>query len=317
MIPGQKLHPILCVGLTPALQELYLLDRFEPGEVNRLPRPLVSSAGKGVNVAHALATLGSPSVLIGFLGGATGNFIRQELTGLGVTCRLVRVPLPTRTCRTLKEKRTGRVTELVEEAVAPTAADWRKLFQGYQSQLRRARLVIIAGALMPGAPARIYHKLAAAARRARVPLLIDSQREPLRETLGAQPFLAKLNVAELENTIRGQFPTEKTVLAAARQLLAYGAEWALVTHGADGAWLVGAEQAWHYRPPTIKAVNPIGSGDAVTAGIAHALADNEPLPRAVRHGIACGTANALTAKPAVFHLRDVRRLEKQIVVRLI
>ena len=49
-----------------------------------------------------------------------------------------------------------------------------------------------------------------------------------------------------------------------------------------------------FRPPRIRALNPIGSGDAVTAGIAYGILKGKDIAEGMRLGLACGAANALT-----------------------
>ena len=50
--------PLLSIALTPALQEVLFFERFDMGAVNRASQRKWSAAGKGVNVATALARLG-------------------------------------------------------------------------------------------------------------------------------------------------------------------------------------------------------------------------------------------------------------------
>jgi len=302
---------ILCIGLTPALQELREFKSFRLGEVNRSPAIHRSAAGKGPNVARVLRQLGGQPLLLGFVGGETGRFITTSLCREGVREKLVRTNQPTRICTTLFDHATGTITELVEEAQLPARAAWQKFFHTLNCSLVRARYAVIAGALMPGASPEIYRDIA----RCGVPIIIDSQRAPLLGVLEFQPFIAKLNVHELENTLARKFPTEKRILAGARELIAAGAQHVIVTHGAAGAWLVTADEAWHYQPPRIQPVNPIGSGDAVTAGICRQLERGRELPEAVRYGVACGAANALTLIAGTVKLPDVRRLFRQVVVR--
>jgi fructose-1-phosphate kinase PfkB-like protein len=113
---------------------------------------------------------------------------------------------------------------------------------------------------------------------------------------------------ELGRTLGRPVRSERDVWGGARRLLERGAQHVLVTAGARGAWLVTPSQMWRYHSPRLQAVNPIGSGDAVTAGIASGLLRGQPLCEAVRLGIACGAANALTSQAGTLVPRDVRRL---------
>lgn len=306
---------ILCVGLTPALQELREFDRFDYGGVNRLVALQTSAAGKGVNVARVLRILGDRPVALGFVGGDTGKVILADLKQWDVAEKFVRVPDRTRVCQTLRDRATGTVTELVEEAALPARPAWADFKQGYRQLVPRAALITISGALMPGAAPGIYGELVAIAARQKVPVIIDSQKIPLLRALPFRPLVAKLNVHELENTVARRLRSPRAIFAAARELLVRGARQVLVTDGARGAWLVGPDGAWHFQPPKLRAVNPIGSGDAVTAGMARALARQESLVTAVRLGMACGAANALTLTTGTVEKRVVAELLRRVRVR--
>ena len=107
----------LCIGLTPALQELREFKAFKLGEVNRSPAIHRSVAGKGPNVARVLRQIGGHPFLLGFVGGDTGWFIREKLRRESVVGDLTQTHQPTRICTTLMDHATGTITELVEEAV--------------------------------------------------------------------------------------------------------------------------------------------------------------------------------------------------------
>ena len=302
---------ILCIGMTPAVQELREFKRLTLGEVNRSPAIHRSVAGKGPNVARVLRQLGGRPLLLGFVGGDTGRFITENLRREGVAEQLTPTKRTTRICTTLMDHTTGTITELVEDAQLPARAAWQEFCRTLDRGLASARYVVIAGALMPGASPEIYREIA----RRGVPVIIDSQREPLLGVLEYRPFIAKLNVHELENTLGRKFRTEKQILAGAGELIRRGAQNVIVTHGAKGAWLVTEVAAYQYRSPKLKAVNPIGSGDAMTAGICRQLEQGRSLPEAVRYGVACGAANALTLIAGTVRLADVKRLVRQVVVR--
>ncbi len=306
---------VLCVGLSPAWQVTMEFDRFRVGEVNRACCITGSTGGKGTNVARAVATLGTRAIVVGFNGGHTGQLIMDDLRQRGVTCRFVRLPAPTRVATTILDRATGQVTELVEEAPTPAPAAWKQLHRQFNALLPGADLLTISGTLLPGAPATIYRDLVRAAGHHGIPVLIDSQKAPLLHALTARPLLAKMNVSELGATVGRALRTPSQIIAAGRELLARGARHVLVTHGAHGAWLVCPHHARQFQPPKVKTLNPIGSGDSVTAGIAVGLVKDQRMPDAVALGIACGTANAMTLTPATFEQNIARKLAKQIRIR--
>jgi len=309
-----KSGTVLCLGLEPALQRTMLLDRFRPGEVNRASEIVLSTGGKAVNTARALSVLRRASVVCGFNGGDTGRFIAAQLTAHGVTCAFTRTPWTTRTCTTILDSACGQATELVEEASRPTP----QLLQRFENRglvlLGRARACVICGTLPAGAPVNFWARFTAAARRLRVPLVIDSHAIPLLRALRGEPLLAKMNVCELEKTLGVRCRTEAQLVSAARRLTTGGAAWALITRGPQPALLVSrVGTVWRITPPEVAAtVSPVGSGDCVTAGVVHALLHGDAMPEAVRFGLGCGSANALTCSPSDFRPAIARKFASSV-----
>jgi tagatose 6-phosphate kinase len=64
-------------------------------------------------------------------------------------------------------------------------------------------------------------------------------------------------------------------------------------------------------------VNPIGSGDAFTAGLVASLLRGDDLGEACRWGAATGAANALTIMAGDVRREDVQRLVQGVKLDLI
>ncbi len=301
---------ILSLGVAPALQRTMVYETFKVGEVNRAKSIAVSAAGKAVNVGLALATLGCKSVVTGFNGGATGKIVADELKAHGVDVAFTRMPAPTRTCTTILDlSKGGEATELVEESPRPDADGWKRFINANLRAMGDCNLLAISGTLPPGAPEDLYAQFAREAENRAIPLVIDSHKGGMLAVLRYHPLVAKMNVHELQLTFGDSCNTEKAVLKSAARLTAAGATWAFITNGAKPGWLLFADgQAWRITPAKLdKAVNPIGSGDSVTAGLVSAWLGGHPMNDAARFGIACGTANAVNLRPADFTLSQVRR----------
>lgn len=300
---------VLCLGLSPVLQRTLRFDRLTPDEVNRAQEVTESAAGKALNTARALVTLGTPAVTAGLNGGATGARVAAMLKPCGVGDGMTAMPAPTRLCTTLLDNQAKTVTELVEEAPAPGRAALRRFVADNLKRIPGAAMLAISGTLPPFAPDDFYVAFARAARAAGVPVVIDSHRTALIQVLFEQPLLAKLNVPELAATLGETLNTEARILRGMRDLLNLGAANVFVTQGGRAAYLLTPRAAWRFTPPAIRErVNPIGSGDCTTAGIVHALLRGKRLPEAVRLGLACGSANAETLTPAAFDARRARAL---------
>jgi tagatose 6-phosphate kinase len=305
---------VVCLGLMPALQRTLVFRQVELGEVNRAVECHQTGGGKAVNLAVALATLGTPACVTGFNGGAPGRFVAAYVRARGVRPGFTRLAAgATRTCTTVIDAGTGVSTELIEEAPAPDAAAWEAFVKRNRRLAVKARLLAISGTLPPGVADDFYAPFARAAAAAGVPVVIDSHGGGLLRTLPQGPLLVKLNVRELARTWETACDDEAAILGAAERLRAAGARWVWVTQGGRPAYLLGACGAMRFDLPAITVNNPIGSGDCAAAGFIHAwLANGGAVADAVRAGLGCGMANALTRVPAQFDPAQALRLARLI-----
>jgi len=93
-----------------------------------------------------------------------------------------------------------------------------------------------------------------------------------------------------------------------------GAARVVVTAGKTPTLAHDGRSGWRITPPVIQALNPIGSGDAFTAGLVWRLVQGDDLGEACRWGSAAGTANALSLMPGEVEAVDVKRLAAETKV---
>ena len=293
-------------------------EGFTVDTVNRAAaETLESASGKSINVARVLHTLGHEVLATGFLGGDSGAMIRRDLEAAGIAEDFIEVGARTRTCTTIIDRSAGTATELVEEPRAVEAEAWEKLLEKLRSHLPNAAALVLSGSLAPGGPEDFYARGVRLAWEAKVPVILDGRGRPLELALPERPFLVKPNRAELAATFGGALETEAAVVGAARRLVGSGAAWAVITMGAEGCVVCDGARDWRIRPPAVRVVNPIGSGDAMAAGIAAALTVGKGVPEACCLGTACAVANALTAVPGHLRREDVGALLPMIGVEAI
>lgn len=312
---------ILCIGLTPTVQRTMRLDRFAPGSVNRAAQTTVTASGKAVNVARVLTTLGANARLFHAVGGESGRFVTRTLAGEGLHVETFDAGdgAPTRTCTTLLFGDGTPPTELVEESQPVAEEILTRIHRAADAKFLHARAAVCSGSLTPGAPTDFYARFVRLGREQGVRVVVDAQGEPLRAALRERPFLVKPNRDEAAATLGFSLTgnAEADARTAVNALLEAGAEWALVSMGKAGSLLGGREDAKRYRftPPPVNAVNPIGSGDSLTAGLLYALVERgESVVDAATFGTACGAANAMTLTSGVLNPADVWALLPDVTV---
>jgi tagatose 6-phosphate kinase len=318
---AENRHMILCVGLTPTVQRTLFFDQFALGSVNRASKCLITASGKGVNVARVATTLGGTVQLLQPLGGETGKFVAKCLRADKVDTETIWLSddIPTRTCTTLIAKDAPTTTELVEEALPIDSKSLEHLSNALIARLWVAKMLCISGSLPPGIPENFYATLTKWAGEVGIPVVIDAQKAPLRLALEQKPWLVKPNLEEAF-TMLGLTRTDdiwNDAWTATAHLRELGAQNALVTMGSHGAFLYTKEGKKHqFTPPAIEAINPIGSGDALTGGLVYACAEEKAgLVESVAVGMACAAANCLTETSGVIDPTLVPRYFKEVLVR--
>lgn len=302
----------LTVALNAAVDTSYIFDGFSVGEIHTVAELQRVAGGKANNVARVLKLLGAPVVATGFAGGGAGAFIRQDLERHGIAAEYEEIPGESRTCLAMVDRVGGTLTEVREKGPTVPAEAAKAFLARFERLLDGARAVVISGSLPPGISPDFYGKLVERARERGVFTVLDTSGAALKAALGAGPDLVKPNRDELASWLGTAGLSDP--IAAARQMQGAGARAVAVSLGKDGLVYIGPEGTWRVKPPTVDAVNTVGSGDSLVAGFTAGVLRGLPVPEALRLGVACGTANALTKGVASPRAEDIERILGQVTV---
>ncbi len=301
---------ILVAGLTPAWQQILRFAEVKPGGVNRASESHWCASGKAINTALAVENLGGAAHLLSPAGGWTGQAMREELEALSVPTTWIPAETPTRVCTTVLDSAAGVATELVENAPAVGDGVLQAFTREFVKLAEQARFVVLTGSLPAGVPVTFYRDLLG---RVRCPAVLDARGPELVASLEYKPRVVKPNREELALTAKRPLPDDAALLAAMRELIERGAGSVVVTNGPGTVLVMEGTQTWRLNPPRLSAVvNPIGSGDCLTAGIALALRQGEPLVSAVRLGIAAAADNAGQLLPARLSPLRIQKLSDEV-----
>lgn len=297
----------LAVGLTPAWQHILVFDRFRVDAVNRARESHWIASGKVLNVGIALHHLGGSSKTLALVGGSPLAEIEREFTALAVPHRWVVSEAPTRVCTTILDLGVGAVgreagdgrlqmTELVENARPMGEGEYERFVAAYKEEAVAARTVVLTGSLPSGTPARFYRDLLESTR---CPAVLDARGEELALALELEPFVVKPNREELGKTIGREIRTAKELREGMRELHSRGARWVVISQGKDAVLVSSREgKTWRLSPPSVEAVNPIGCGDCLAAGIAWGIGRGLDVLEATKRGIGAAVQNVQDLLPS-------------------
>src|SRR6266511_387237 len=284
---------IVTVTPNPALDRTLTVPEIVFDEMVRASDSRLDLDGKGVNVSKALRSLGDATLIMGFAGGAAGEQLERGLNAMGFATGFTHVAGETRTNTIIIDAASQRYVKANEPGPTVRHEDLAAFFAQVQQQARRDDLWILSGSLPPGAPADLYAQLVALLQGHGARTLLDTSGAPLRLGCAAGPYLAKPNAGEAQELTGRPILGDDDALRAARFFLDQGVELVALSLGADGLLLASRAYAVRARPPQVRALNPVGAGDALLAGIAWALARGLSLEDLARWGVASGTAAAM------------------------
>jgi tagatose 6-phosphate kinase len=291
---------ILAVGLNPCVERIFVIKGFTIGEVNRVERMEHLAGGKGINVARVIKALGGDPIATGFIGGEPADFIERSLEEAGISYDFVRVSAPTRSTYTILDPESGTYTVIAEPGRKVELEDVEAFLDKFQSLLASVRYVTISGTVPQGVPEDIYLRLVEKANELGKDVILDCGGKLLEEGIKGRPFGIKPNLKEFSAAIGREIKGEGDLVLELERVLDMGLGFASVTMGKEGAILVTREGRWRVVPPRIKAVNPIGSGDAFLGGLVLSLERGYGITDAFSFGTACGAAKALVGDSRFF-----------------
>lgn len=279
---------ILTVTPNPAYDITYAVPRVEPGAVHRVTDVRERAGGKGINVARVLTQLGEPVLALGF-----GNVsFAADLDAIGLRNDLV--PALRRIRRTIVAHGADGTTSFWEpgaELTQPDASDL--LVDRLRAHLDEASGVVVSGSLPAGADAALPARLARVAVDAGVPVVVDTDGEPLRIAARVPGVVLVPNADELDLLAPGS-RASADCLDPCSDLLGAGVRAVIATRGADGMVAATADGAWRATPDVRVDGNPTGAGDAAAAAIVARLAAPVDWPALLHDAVATSAAAVAT-----------------------
>jgi tagatose 6-phosphate kinase len=312
--PGEGAPLLLCITPSPAIDRTASVPAIAFGAVLRPTRVAALPGGKGVNAARAATRLGARVVTTGIAGGHAGRWIVEALELEGLAPRFTPAEAESRTTYVTIDD-SGASVIVYERPTPATDAELDAFIDVLERELLpQADRAIVAGSLPAGASRSGYGRIVDAARAAATPLLVDCAGEHLRAALDAGPDVVKVSLPEVVEA--GVVDASATPAIGADALVRAGARMAVVTDGPRPAAASDGERMLDVEVPAIDAVNPVGSGDAVNAGLSLGLARGEAFEVALALGIAAGCANAATFSGGDVDPELVETLRERVVVRV-
>jgi 1-phosphofructokinase family hexose kinase len=308
---------ILTVTLNAAIDRTVAVPNFRLGQRHRAVESRTVAGGKGVNVARALKLLGRPVIATGLAGGTTGQRILERLAGDSILNDFTRIDGESRTNLVVVDPTSGEQTEINERGPEVRAEEVDRFVEKLLYLAQGANLCVLAGSVPPGVDPAVYARLIGDLRRGGVPAVLDTDGEPARLGLRAEPAVVAPNVGEAEGAVGHEFNDPDDLALGLAGLLEMGAREAVITREAGCVAIVedGGRHRYEVEIEPLEPVSGVGSGDCFLAGYVAARYEGGTPRDCLAYGVACGAESTQHFGAGNLDPHEVERLLPRVEVR--
>lgn len=304
---------ITTVTLNPMLDKTVRVESLRRGSIHRATAMAMVAGGKGINVSRQLKSLGEEALATGFLGGATGNMVRELMDHEGIRHDFVETGILTREGVTYLESG-GKATAVFEPSLKPPVESVHELSRKIDAYARESSWIVCSGSSPGGEADDVFYEAILSAHRAGCRSALDSYGVALTLGLKGLPTLVKLNKTEFEQSFWIELKTEADIRREVTKLVSTGVEFCMITDGSRPVYAASKRGEWKVTVPAVLPVNAVGSGDAMMAGILHGFERGWEFERCIKFGAAAGVANSLVWEVARASADQIVKEEQNILI---
>lgn len=307
---------ILTITLNPSVDKRYNIKNFEKDNIFRTEEYQYTVGGKGLNVSKVVNILGEKVFATGFLGGYNGKFILDGLNKINIENKFVEINGENRSCLAIISD-DGSQTEILERGPEINKNEMEEFLKIYDELLDKVNIVSASGSIPYGIENNIYSKLIEMAKKKNKIFILDTSGEALKKGIDAGPYLIKPNIDEISYLLGKEIKSLEDIIIGCREIQKKGIEIIIVSLGEEGSVVFKDKKIYKINIPNVKVSNPVGSGDAMIAGIVVGFIKELEFEEILKLGAACGTANAMEDETGKVDKKNIEILLKEIQIEKI
>lgn len=265
--------------------------------------------GGGINVSRAIKILGGKTKAFFLAGGCTGDLLEELLDREELDHSKIPVEDSTRVNIHIIEEATNKQYRFNMPGLKLKESELIKCLETLEDFVPVPDFIVASGSLPQGAPNDFYKQIAKLSNKIGSKLIIDTSGGPLKHALEEGVYLIKPNLREFTDLIEEEMKDEEHIINEAQKLIKNNrCEIIVISMGASGTFFISEKSYEHIYSPVVPINSRIGAGDCMVAGITLKLAEKEDIEKAVRYGVAAGTAAVITPGTELCRKKDVERL---------
>lgn len=306
---------IITITLNPSLDKTIYVPRLDVGELNRVDSTFEDAAGKGINISKNCMMWGYDSVALGFIGGYIGQRMKHLLKLEKINTDFVEVEGNTRSNIKVKTN-DGSLTEINEPGPLISETNLNELFEKIKQHVTKECVVVISGSAPPSIKPIMYRQLITLAKELGAYVILDADKQALKEGLLAIPHMIKPNEKEVQWFVNSKTPlSEKQLIRQALDWIDQGLQQIVISQGARGALFVNKDHIYKAEGLSVNLASPIGAGDAMVAAMIYAHIKGWDFKESCMFAISASAATVETSSTQPVQLSKIEEKLKQVQMK--
>jgi tagatose 6-phosphate kinase len=283
---------ILTVTLNPLLERRISFQDIKTGRVNRNGQICLKSGGKGINVSRQLNNLGIENLAFTFIGGLSGRQLKDTLHSEKIKSVFVQTACDTREALIFIDQTAQTVTSCfgTNSDITPKEAGEFKL--KLEKMIPNYEMIILSGSSPCKETDSIFPSAIEWGNKHDKIIVCDTYGSHLDDCFNSAPTIIHNNVDEIEKSLGINLNTKDDKRNFLNSLYHKNIKQAYITDGCNPFFASNFDYHFIVPPPSVKSIDPTGSGDAFTAGIAYGWHNDLVFDETLKTAVALGAANA-------------------------
>ncbi|QCX34407.1 1-phosphofructokinase [Caloramator sp. E03] len=285
---------IFTVTLNPAVDKTLRIPNFSVGQVNRVESLRVDAGGKGINVSKTVKELKGESTAFGFIGGKSGEYIKEYLDAIGIKNDFLWINSDIRTNIKIVDTINNTFTDINEAGPTVSQKDLEKIMKKILDAAYENSVLVLSGSIPNGLGSSTYKDIIEYVSPKNVKVILDAEGELFTEGIKASPYLVKPNKYELEKAFNIKIDNDLVLIEVCRKVIAMGVKYVVVSLGENGSVMVSKDKVLKAKGLKVDVKSTVGAGDSMVAALALSIERNYEMDYALRFAAATSTANVMT-----------------------
>ncbi|MDR2579185.1 MAG: hexose kinase [Chitinispirillales bacterium] len=305
---------IICTLFNPAIDVTYRVDGLELGGTRLDTMSHSYPSGKGLNVARVVRALGEEAAVAALIPKNDMRRFSLFMEDLGIVPLLHEIPGCVRVNVTLNDSQTQCVTHINSTSPRLPVRIQEEFLLFLENYVEEGGDWCFSGSLPVGFEDDAYSRVINICKGKGASCLLDTRGMALKVGARAAPNILTPNLTELQEYFGEEIKGVHHIALLGKRFIDLGVDYVFITLGNDGVIAIHDTQCLLCSPPNVKAVDTVGCGDALAAGVLVARKRGFDFREICKMAVACGTSKSLHEGPGIVKSEEVWRFMEAVEV---